>query len=320
MSQNLPPEIVERIHLLEKKFKNSGQDLSAYLDGLLHDEYITYWEYIHLDTLLSLQVTRTNFPDEQIFISYHQITELYFKLVLHEIKQLIESKNPDDFFLEKIKRINRYFEILIDSFDVMESGMEKEQFMKFRLSLIPASGFQSVQFRMIEIHCTPLYNLVDKNHRNNFNKSSPLEEVYEYLYWKFGATDSVTGEKTLTLRQFEKRYTPRLLRIANQYKNGTLYNVFQNLKKNIRESSDLIDEMRKLDQNINVNWGLAHYKTAFKYLSKKDNALKATGGTNWEQFLPPNFQNLSFFPNLWTKEERQNWGKSWVEELVSDKS
>jgi tryptophan 2,3-dioxygenase len=50
------------------------------LDGLLYADFLTYWDYIHLDTLLSLQSPKTPFPDEEIFIIYHQITELYFKL------------------------------------------------------------------------------------------------------------------------------------------------------------------------------------------------------------------------------------------------
>ena len=64
----------KQIKELQEKFKNSGQDLNAYLEGLLYDRYLTYWDYIHLDTLLSLQVPRTHFPDEEIFIGYHQIT------------------------------------------------------------------------------------------------------------------------------------------------------------------------------------------------------------------------------------------------------
>jgi len=320
MSEALKPEIAERVKQLEEKFKNSGQDLGSYLDGLLYDRYLTYWDYIHLDTLLSLQIPKTHFPDEEIFITYHQITELYFKLILHEMKQIVEKASLDgDYLFKKIRRVNCYFEALISSFSVMENGMEKEQFLKYRMSLIPASGFQSVQFRMIEIYTTPLCNLVNEKHRNNYCEESSIEETYEQLYWKYGATDTITGEKTLKLKQFEERYNPRLLRISNQLKEGTVYNCYKNLPKAIREETNLVSEMRKLDENINVNWGLAHYKTAFKYLSggKNTSEEKATGGTNWKQFLPPTFQKLSFFPSLWTDEERLNWGKTWVEDLVN---
>ena len=94
-------DIESQINKLEEKYKNSGQDLSSYLDGLLYQRYLTYWDYIHLDTLLSLQVPRTHFPDEEIFIMYHQITELYFKLILHEQKQIVEDKSQDLGFLSK---------------------------------------------------------------------------------------------------------------------------------------------------------------------------------------------------------------------------
>ena len=83
----LSQDILDRIQKLKEKYDNMGQDLVSYLDGLLYSEYLTYWDYIHLDTLLSLQNPRTAFPDENIFIMYHQVTELYFKMILSECDQ-----------------------------------------------------------------------------------------------------------------------------------------------------------------------------------------------------------------------------------------
>src|SRR4051812_40244650 len=103
----LDPKISDKIRKLEEKYALDGQDLSAHLDGLLYSDYLKYWEYIHLDTLLSLQKPKTSFPDEMIFITYHQITELYFKMVMHEMRQLLEQENVDrDFFLKRIKRMD----------------------------------------------------------------------------------------------------------------------------------------------------------------------------------------------------------------------
>ena len=105
---SISPEIESRLTLLQEKYEAMGQDMVSYLDGLLHADFLTYWDYIHLDTLLSLQSPKTPFPDEEIFIMYHQITELYFKLVLHECKQITEQKPlTSDFFIKRIKRINR---------------------------------------------------------------------------------------------------------------------------------------------------------------------------------------------------------------------
>ena len=319
MSSTLDPKTVKRIEQLKEKFRNSGQDLNSYLDGLLYDRYLTYWDYIHLDTLLSLQIPRTHFPDEEIFITYHQITELYFKLIIHEIKQIIDDKlQTADFFIEKLNRINSYFKILIDSFDTMIRGMEKKQFLKFRMSLLPASGFQSVQFRMIEIFATPLYNLVNNKERHLFSKKNDLEETFEHLYWKSGATETETGEKTLTLKQFEYRYTPRLMRTAKQVEHNSILHSYNNLPKEEKNNPELINCMRNFDANVNVNWSMAHLKAAYKYLNKKGKSeLKATGGTNWKEFLPPSFQNVKFFPQLWSDEEKENWGRKWIEDLVN---
>ena len=267
----IKPEIAERIIKLEEKFKNSGQDMGSYLDGLLYDRYLSYWDYIEVDTLLSLQKTNTHFPDETIFITYHQITELYFKLIIHEQKQIIESTTlTASFFIEKLNRINRYFRILIDSFDVMIKGKEREQFLKFRMALLPASGFQSAQFRMIELYSTPLEHLVSSEMRKNFSAANSPEELYENIYWKKGGIDMETGEKTLTLRQFEKRYTPRFLRIANAVYEKTLYHRYQQMHEDDRNNEDLIQAMRNLDINVNINWLLMHMGAAYHYLIQKN--------------------------------------------------
>ncbi len=311
-------QIASQIIKLEEKFKNSGQDLSSYLDGLLYQKYLTYWDYIHLDTLLSIQVPRTHFPDEEIFIMYHQITELYFKLILHEQKQITDDKSQDlDFFLEKANRINSYFKALVSSFSIMINGMQREQFLRYRMALLPASGFQSAQYRMIELYATPMENLVHHTERNDFSGEDTIEKLYEHIYWKKGATDKATGEKTLTLKQFEYRYTPRLIRIANQVKGNTIYQKYLNLPEQHQKNEKLMNALKKLDVNANVNWPLMHMGSAYRYLAKDKAAVDATGGTNWKEYLPPSFQKIIFFPTLYSETERNDWGKQWVEHLFN---
>ncbi|WP_298792333.1 tryptophan 2,3-dioxygenase family protein [uncultured Allomuricauda sp.] len=310
--------IESQINKLEEKYKNSGQDLSSYLDGLLYQRYLTYWDYIHLDTLLSIQVPRTHFPDEEIFIMYHQITELYFKLILHEQKQIVEDKSQDlAFFIEKTNRINNYFKALTSSFGIMIKGMEREQFLRYRMALLPASGFQSAQYRMIEIYATPLENLVHFSERDNFSKKDSIEELFEHIYWKKGATDLSSGEKTLTLKQFEFRYTPRLLRISNQVKQSNIYMKYLQLPEASRNDETLIKSLKELDLNANVNWPLMHMGSAYRYLAKENKEVDATGGTNWKDFLPPSFQKIIFFPTLYSEEELETWGKQWVDHIFN---
>ena len=137
------PAVLDRLEKLREKYAAMGQDLVSYLDGLLYADFPTYWDYINLDTLLSLQHPVTPFPDEEIFIIYHQTTELYFKLSLHELRQLHESDQLTGAeMLERVRRVNRYFKVLVDSFDVMVDGLDRKQFLQFRMSLLLRVGFR----------------------------------------------------------------------------------------------------------------------------------------------------------------------------------
>jgi len=306
------PEIKDKLHQLQEKYTAMGQDMASYLDGLLYADFLTYWDYIHLDTLLSLQNPKTPIPDEEIFIMYHQITELYFKLALHECRQIAEHENLTiEFFTARVKRINAYFNALTTSFEVMVDGMEKEQFLKFRMSLLPASGFQSGQYRMIEICATDFIQLVDKSKREELSTAT-IEEQFENIYWKFGATELSSGKQTLTLKQFIKKYAAQFLQLA---KDRTLTNfsaLYHQLQINGADVSALAEELRKLDLYVNVEWPLSHYKSAVRYLEKDPVDIAATGGTNWQKYLPPRFQKRIFYPFLWTGEQMEEWGKGWV--------
>ncbi len=310
---SITPEIQEKLEKLQEKYAAMGQDMLSYLDGLLHADYLTYWDYIHLDTLLSLQTPKTSFPDEEIFILYHQITELYFKLVIHECKQITAHENlTSQFLIARLKRINNYFEALIQSFSIMIEGMEKEQFLQFRMSLLPASGFQSGQYRMIEIYATDFINLVAKDQREALINSS-LEEQFKQIYWQYGATELSTGKQTLTLKQFWKKYEKQFKELAIQVKTNNLWQSYLSLKE---ENEELKTLLRRYDVLVNVNWPLAHYKSAVKYLNREPDEIKATGGTNWQKYLPPRFQKRIFYPELWTESEKEEWGKSWVYEVL----
>lgn len=301
-------DTLEQLKKLEAKYEAMGQDLSAYLDGLLHSDYLTYWDYIRIDTLLSLQSPRTSFPDEKIFILYHQITELYFKLILNEQEQLVLVDSPSvdrAIFLKRLKRMNRYFDHLIDSFDVMIEGMDPEQFLNFRMSLLPASGFQSGQFRLIEIGATDFHYLTSSDERQHYDHCSDVSDIYAHLYWKKGATELATGKKTLTLRQFEEKYSTDFLTRAEAVRKTNLRQLYI---QNFEGDQEIIDELRHLDHKANIEWPLMHYKSAVRYLQKDASVIKATGGTNWQKYLPPRRQQISFYPELWAKEELEKWG------------
>ena len=307
----LTHEILERLNLLEEKYAVMGQDMLSYLDGLLYADYLTYWDYIHLDTLLSLQTPQTPLPDEEIFIMYHQITELYFKLSIKAIRQLVDKDTIDgDFFQRQINRVNRYFEHLVSSFDIMVEGMDREEFLKFRMSLLPASGFQSAQFRCIEIMSTDLYNLVHASKRKTVDALAPIPELYNVLYWKSGATELATGKKTLTLKQFEAKYADQFKRLATEMKANNIWQTYLKLDKEVQKDEGVKQLLRQYDFNIRVRWPLSHLRSAVRYLDAKPATIEATGGTNWQKYLPPKNQRVVLFPELWSDEELEKWGRS----------
>lgn len=324
--------IEDKIKLLEEKYAQMGQDLNSYLDGLLLSNYLTYWDYTQVDTLLTLQNPKTDFPDELIFIIYHQITELYFKLSLHELEQIAHNgreilpngmdkgwKSNIDvaFFAERVMRVNRYFESLTKSFEIMINGMEKEQFLRYRMALLPASGFQSAQYRKIEILSTDFINLVDKEVRDQYrNKNASIEDMFDHIYWNKGATELATGKKTLTLKQFEKKYGASFIALANEYREINLWKKYRSLSETDQKNPVLINALKQLDVNVNINWPLVHYKSAVRYLQQNSGDVAATGGTNWQKYLPPRFQKRIFYPELWTDAEKDEWGKGWVETNV----
>ena len=297
----------EIVSKLEKKYEVMGQDLSSYLDGLLYSDYLTYWDYIHLETLLSLQNPKTSFPDEKVFIVYHQISELYFKLIIWEIEQITSLEKPNaEFFQDRLKRIIRYFEQLISSFSIMVDGLDKDQFLKFRMALLPSSGFQSAQYRYIELMSTDLINLVSAEDRATSTELS-VSGLLEKLYWRKGATELASGVKTLTLKHFEEKYMRSFSDLAAGYQSRNINQVYQ---KNFRDHAAIAELLKTFDRLANVAWPLAHLRSAGKYLKQDPDVIRATGGTNWQKYLPPRFQRIFFFPNLWNEAEKAEWGTS----------
>ncbi len=301
--------IEDRIEKLQEKYDAIGQDLETHLDGLLYSKPIRYWDFVQTDALLNLQIQRTEFPDEMVFLMYHQINELLFKMILWEMKQVSYNENlTAEFFISRLGRISRYFDALSNSFNVMEEGMDVAQYLKFRDTLTPASGFQSAQYRMIEICATDLINLIDYRFRKTIDRNTPFEHAFEHLYWQAAGKDYKTGEKTYLLKEFEAKYKDSLLRLMQEYNEINLYNKYKSLPENVRNDVGLKNAMRHLDYTINISWVMHHYNAACKYLLSEGENTEATGGSDWQKYMLPRYQKRIFFPDLWSKDEIENWG------------
>lgn len=299
----------ELLAKLSDKYRDQEQPMNTYLEGLLHAKPINYWDYIQVDALFGLQHTRTDFPDEFIFIGYHQVTELLLMLILHELKQAtVEEGVSGKVLFDKIKRVNRYTQVAQMSFDVMRDGMDPEQYNQFRHTLTPASGFQSASFREIEYYCTDLWNLVYTHKKEELKGSQDIDELFKNIYWQAGGTDRKTGKKSLTLSQFEDKYLAGFKSLASSCQTRNLWQ--QYLKLPAEEQTDELKNMMKLfDQTFNVNWPLVHLRTAEHYLEHGQEVKAATGGSDWKKYLHPSYQRRMFFPELLSQEELDNWGK-----------
>ena len=294
---------------LKEKYEAINQNVEDYLEGLLHSKPVNYWDYIQTDALLNLQIQRTVFPDEMVFIMYHQVNELLFKMVLTEIDQVAKSNAlTAELFTAKLLRISRYFDMLTSSFSIMKDGMDIDQYNKFRKTLTPASGFQSAQYRKIEFASTELINLIDKRFRDTIDRNSTYENAFEHLYWQAAGKDYKTGKKSYTLTVFEEKYKDEFLRFAQFYNTNNLYSKFKTLPKEARENKALIKAMRHFDYTVNIKWVMAHYNTANHYLNIGGKTAEATGGSEWVKYMHPKYQKRIFFPDLWTKQEIEEWG------------
>jgi tryptophan 2,3-dioxygenase len=296
----------ELLARLEEKFSAIDQNTNVHLEGLVHVNPITYWDYIMPDALLSLQIQRTTLPDEMVFIMYHQINELLFKMILWEIDQVSAAAKVEAvFFTEKLRRISRYFDMLSTSFTIMGDGMEVEQYMKFRNTLTPASGFQSAQYRLIEFASTELINLIDYRFRATIDRNTPYSHAFEHLYWQAAGKDHTTGKKNTLLTNFEKKYKEMFLQKMEGYNTHNLWTLFKQLPEEVRQDSELIKAMRHYDYTVNVTWVMAHYHAAGKYIGTGE----ATGGSDWRKYMLPKYQRRIFFPDLWSADELAHWGE-----------
>jgi len=143
---------------------------------------VTYGEYLKIDELLSLQHCESDGPehDEMLFIVIHQVYELWFKEVLHELDRFVGHLNSDNPALgeHQLKRVLKILKTLVGQLDVLET-MTPLEFQSFRAFLDRASGFQSAQFRELEF-------LLGAKTRENLDRFVGNSREFANLTRRFG--------------------------------------------------------------------------------------------------------------------------------------
>lgn len=268
------------------------------------DKSSIYWDYIKLDPLLSLQETKTQISDEKIFLTYHQIVELYYSLVLHELNRLTYSEIvvSEDFFAERIRRMNRYMCHVVDAFDVLTHGMDTDEFLAFRKLLGNASGFQSMQHRKIEIGATNLAYLAGINAAAVIDASDDaLLSEYESVYWRCIPEFACDDSAKQMLSEFEIRYKSELVECARAAQSQNLWQIF---KRDFYDNDGIRQLLKRFDQLFNMEWKEAHLSTAIHHMSGMRRVQHATGGSDWRRYLLKGQRAHSvFYPELWEASE-----------------
>jgi tryptophan 2,3-dioxygenase len=248
---------------------------------------LTYGGYLKVRELISLQQLHSDsgHHDETLFIIIHQVYELWFKQLLHEVDTIIEHLNRGE-PLSGHRLVRRCIEIervLVNQIAVLET-MTPMDFLVFRDHLMPASGFQSFQFRELEFVC----GLKDQRMLGTFEKGSPERKRLEKRLADPTLGDAFYG--LLGRRGFElptgddpaakKTRIGELLRLYQQAEHH--YDLFL-----LAESLIEMDEVFSL-------WRLHHIKMVERMIGSKT----GTGGSEGAAYLKKTVDR-QFFPELW---------------------
>jgi tryptophan 2,3-dioxygenase len=310
-------ELDQAVEALKARYGDRAAD---YIEGGVVRKEITYDDYIQTPTLLSLQTTLTDYHDELIFKVYHQQTELWFRLALHEIERAIRSllAVPADISnaTDAISRVNRYFDLLSHSFSVLIDGLSSEEFLIYRKAFGTSSGFQSAQFRVIEILAGLERNAAANAPKPTGERARSENSAHEQaaFYWERAARHLTTNEPTLTLIKFKEKYiahfdalyndrNPNSLRLAFQlvvgermHSKSTGSDLYESVLSE-GSAADLIalaEELLRFDEGI-IAWKQWHLRAAAKHLAK---APRGTGDTNWAEYLAKSIAEQRCFPEL----------------------
>ncbi len=148
------------------------------------DAALTYVSYLALDEVLGAQRPRSAEHDEMLFIVVHQVYELWFKQILHELARVRQmlANGESAHALHSLRRVLTILKVVVAQIDVLET-MTPRQFLGFRARLQSASGFQSAQFRQIETVLPTLFDsllvyLATQGYRVGADVQDALVEVY----------------------------------------------------------------------------------------------------------------------------------------------
>ncbi len=254
---------------------------------------LSYGEYLQLNKILDAQKPLTYEHDEMMFIIVHQSSELWMRLMLHELRGVLECVRRDDLdpSFKMLARVTHVQTQLIATWDVL-STMTPSEYSAFRNALGRSSGFQSVQYRMLEFLLGNKHPQMVDVHKRDPQAYAALQSTLEApsLYDEVLRLLSRRGygipENYLT-RDFQEPY------VASKQVAGAWLGVYHNAEKDW-DLYELAERLVDLDQKFQL-WRCHHLKTVERIIGYKP----GTGGTGGVSYLAKALE-LKFFPELWT--------------------
>lgn len=253
---------------------------------------LSYGEYLGLDKLLAAQRPLSHEHDEMLFIIVHQASELWMRLMLHELEAVFDSVRRDDLdpSFKRLSRIARVQQQLLATWEVL-STLTPSEYSAFRNELGRSSGFQSVQYRTLE------FRLGNKNadmvrvHRREAQAYERLSAALEApsLYDEVLRLLSRRGygvPESCLARDFREPYEP------SKQVTGAWLGVYHNADKDW-DLYELAERLVDLDHRFQL-WRFHHLKTVERVIGYKS----GTGGTSGVHYLAKALE-LKFFPELW---------------------
>jgi tryptophan 2,3-dioxygenase len=253
---------------------------------------MSYSDYLQLDTLLAAQQPRSDCHDEMLFIIIHQATELWMKLTLHELgaaRRLVIADDLQPAF-KHLARVSRIQSQLIQSWDVL-STMTPSDYSQFRGALGRSSGFQSVQYRLIEFALGNKQAAMIAPHRHLSDVKALLERALE--------TPSLYDEaiRLLSRRGFAIDVAALERDVREPYHaDASVLAAWAQVYRDPKRYWDLYqlaEELIDLEDWFQ-QWRFRHVTTVQRIIGRK----RGTGGTAGVGYLRQ-VLDITFFPELW---------------------
>lgn len=253
---------------------------------------MTYGEYLQLDRLLSSQKRLSDHHDEMLFIIIHQASELWMKLILHELKAAIKAieKGEMSSAFKMLARVSRIQSQIIQSWDVL-STLTPSEYMEFRGRLGQSSGFQSYQYRMIEFylgskskHIMEIYKK-DQELHDRLQEALKQPSLYDVSIQALAKAGFAINPALLE-RDYREPYQA----------DPTVEEAWLAVYRDVEKYWDLYQLAEKLVdlEDWLQQWRFRHMKTVERIIGYK----RGTGGSSGVPYLKKVLDHR-FFPELW---------------------